>query len=140
MTTTLQTLIDAVFRLSTLPTFSREMIESVLGAPLYSTAGASPEHLLATAALEEGPFATAELIEPAPYSRLTERRLVLTPAGDLPFGDVAGWYGPGTPIHLDGRAEQPLATVAYDVEGHEVSFAFSVLDGVVRFVVVRRAR
>lgn len=138
--TSLQSIIDAVFRLSTLPTFSRELIESVLGATLYPSEGHSPEHVITTAALEEGPFATAELIEPAPYSRLTERRLLLTPSGDLAFHHVAGWYGPGTPLHVDGRAEQPLATIAYDVEGHEVDFSFTVEDGIVRFIVVRRTR
>lgn len=135
-----QAVIGALHRLSTLPSFDRAVIESVLGAQLYPAAVANPEHEVSTAALEEGPFATAELIEPAPYSRLSERRLVLTPAGELLFRDVAGWYGPGTPLHVDGRAEQPLAAIAYVVDGNEIVFTFAIEEGDVRFVTVKRGR
>ena len=135
-----QALIDALHRLSTSPVFNREVIEQVLGAPLHVTPDGNPEHVVSTAAFEEGAFATAELIEPAPYSRLMERRLVLTPSGSLSIAELAGWYGPGVPIHLDGRAEQPLATVGYVVEGQEIAFTFSVDEGDVRFVTIRRGR
>ena len=135
-----QALIDAVHRLSVARGFDRESIQQILGAELYSVAGANPEHVVSTAALDGGPFATAELVEPGPYSRLAERRLVLTPSGSLSIGALAGWYGPGTPIHLDGRAEDPLATVAYVVEGQEIAFTFSVAEGDVRFVTIRRVR
>lgn len=135
-----QTLIDAVHRLSTLRGFERQSIQEILGGELYSVAGANPEHVVSTAAFDEGPFASAELVEPGPYSRLAERRLVLTPSGALSIAELAGWYGPGTPIHLDGRAEDPLATVGYIVEGQEIAFTFSVVEGDVRFVTIRRAR
>lgn len=138
--TTAQSLIDVVYRLSTLRTFDRAGVEGILGATLYPAEDANPEHAVSTAAFEEGPFATAELIEPGPYSRLNERRLVLVPSGSIAIADLAGWYGPGTPTHLDGRAEQPLATVGYVVEGQEVAFVFSVLEGDVRFVTIRRPR
>jgi hypothetical protein len=138
--TTAQSLIDAIHRLATLERFSREMIESVLGTTLYPATGTSPEHVVCTAAFEDGPFASAELIEPGPYSRLVERRLVLSPAGSLSFAEIAGWYGPGTPLQIDGRAEQPLAAIAYDVEGHEVVFSFAIEEGDIRFVTIRRAR
>jgi hypothetical protein len=138
-----QLVIGAVHRLVTLPNFARAAIEGILGATLHPEPSANPEHVVTTAALEEGPFATAELVEPGPYSRLSERRLVLTPSGALSFADLAGWYGPGTPIHLDGAAEDPFATVGYSVEGHEIAFTFSVgteTVGEVRFVTIRRTR
>ena len=138
--TSAQSLIAIVHRLSTLEPFTREAVESVLGTALYPATGTSPEHQVSTAAFEDGPFAAAELIEPGPYSRLVEKRLVLTPSGSLPFRDIAGWYGPGTPLHVDGRAEQPLAAIAYDVEGHEIVFTFAIEEGDVRFVTIRRAR
>ncbi len=138
--TTAQALIATIHRLSTLEPFSRESIEAVLGTTLYPATGTSPEHVVSTAAFEDGPFASAELIEPGPYSRLVERRLVLTPSGSLPFEEISGWYGPGTPMQIDGRAEQPLATIAYDVQGQEILFSFAVEEGDVRFVTIRRAR
>lgn len=135
-----QRVIDVVHRLSTASAFDRGVVESILGAPLYPVAATNPEHVVSTAAFEDGVFSAAELTEPAPYSRLVDRRLVLTPSGSLPIATLAGWYGPGTPIHLDGRAEQPLATIGYTVEGQEIAFTFSVLEGDVRFVSVRRRR
>jgi hypothetical protein len=138
--TTAHALIDAVHRLSTARAFDREEVQRILGAELYPVGGANPEHLVSTAAFDEGPFATAELVEPGPYSRLAERRLVLTPAGSLSIVAIAGWYGPGTPLHLDGRAEDPVATIGYVVEGREIAFTFAVEHGDVRFVTIRRAR
>ena len=135
-----QRVIDVVHRLSTASVFDRAAIEGILGAPLYPAAAANPEHVVSTAAFDEGVFSAAELTEPSPYSRLVERRLVLTPSGSLPIGTLAGWYGPGSPVHLDGRAEQPLATIAYTVEGQEIGFTFAVLEGDVRFVTIRRRR
>lgn len=135
-----QALIDAVHRLATLPSFDRAAISSLLGAPLYDSPVSNPEHLLATVVCESGPFSSAELTEPGPYSRLTERRLVLVPSGSPAISDLAGWYGPGLPVHLDGRAEEPMASVAYVTGGQEIALSFSVDEGDVRFVTIRRPR
>lgn len=135
-----QEVIGLVHRLSTLSRFERTFLEEILGAALFPSERPNPELLVATGVLEAGPFGTAEFVEPGPYSRLTERRLVLTPSGPLRFAEIAAWYGPGTPIHLDGRAEVPLATIAYDVDAQEILFTFDVSDGEVRFVTIRRGR
>lgn len=78
----------------------------------------NPELLVATGVLEAGPFGTAEFVEAwALFASDGAAPRPHTVGAAAVRRDVAAWYGPGTPIHLDGRAEVPLATIAYDVDG-----------------------